>query len=199
MKKILVAALAVFASGALIQAREVAGSVKCGKEKLSGVVVTDGKSFTVTEKNGRFRMDIADEADFVYVVTPGGYTAPFEGGNPVFYLPAEGRKKFDFQLVRTSDSRDYDIVAIADPQTLHKKHFAKFEKTGLPDLYATIAGCTEKNQTVGLTLGDICWDSMEMYPAYREAIARTGIPFYPVIIFSLQRDLRSGKLCFRYR
>ena len=181
MKKILIAALAVFAGTLALQAREVTGSVKCGKEKLAGVVVTDGKSFTVTEKNGRFRMDIAEDADFVYVVTPGGYTAPFDGGNPVFYLPAEGQKKFDFQLVRTSDSKDYDIVAIADPQTLHKKHFAKFERTGLPDLYNTVENCKAENPTVGITLGDICWDSMEMYPAYRKAIAKTGIPFYPVI------------------
>ena len=39
MKKILIAALAVFAGTLALQAREVTGSVKCGKEKLAGVVV----------------------------------------------------------------------------------------------------------------------------------------------------------------
>ena len=181
MKKILIAALAVLAGGIILQAREVTGSVKCGKEQLSGVIVSDGSSFTLTGKNGKFKMDIADDADFVYVVTPAGYTAPFESGAPVFYQSAEGRKKFDFQLVRTSDSKDYDIVAIADPQTLHEKHFAKFEKTGLPDLYATVEDCKKEHLTVGITLGDICWDSMNMYPAYKEAISKTGIPFYTAI------------------
>ena len=134
MKKILVAALAVFAGAAVLQARDVTGSVKCGKEKLSGVIVSDGSSFAVTGKNGKFKMDIADDADFVYVITPAGYTAQYGSGNPVFYIPAEGNDRFDFELVRTSDSKDYTIVAIADPQTLHEKHFAKFERTGLPDL-----------------------------------------------------------------
>ena len=68
-------------------------------------------------------MDIADDADFVYVITPAGYTAQYGSGNPVFYIPAEGNDRFDFELVRTSDSKDYTIVAIADPQTLHEKHF----------------------------------------------------------------------------
>ena len=191
MKKILVAALAVFAGAAVLQARDVTGSVKCGKEKLSGVIVSDGSSFAVTGKNGKFKMDIADDADFVYVITPAGYTAQYGSGNPVFYIPAEGNDRFDFELVRTSDSNDYTIVAIADPQTLHEKHFAKFERTGLPDLYATVDSCKEEGLTVGITLGDICWDSMNMYPAYREAISKTGIPFYPVIgNHDHQKDLK---------
>lgn len=70
------------------QARKVTGTVKCGKEKLSGVIVTDGKNFTETKK-GKFAFEIEDDAEFVFIVTPAGYTADFSSGVPAFYKPAE--------------------------------------------------------------------------------------------------------------
>ena len=165
----------------MAEAREVTGSVKCGKEKIEGAVVTDGKNFAVTSRSGKFRMDISDEADFVYVITPGGYTASFESGSPACFFRADDRNKFDFQLVRTSDSKDYTLVAIADPQTQHEKHFDKFLKTGYPDLCETVDSYKGKSPVVGLALGDICWDSMHILPTYKEAISKTGVPFYAVI------------------
>lgn len=181
MKKTLIVILAFLVSVSALPARVVTGSVKCGKEKMAGVVVTDGHSFATTGKNGRFKMDISDNADFVYVVTPSGYTADYSSGTPVFFIPAAGNDRFDFQLSRTSGDADYTIVAMADPQTLHMKHFSRFMKTGYPDLCATIGSYRNEGTVAGITLGDICWDSMDMYPAYKEKMSATGIPFYPVI------------------
>ena len=165
----------------LAEAREVTGSVKCGKEKIEGAVVSDGKNFSVTAKNGKFRMDISDDADFVFVITPGGYTVPFESGAPVFYLDAGGRDRFDFQLVKAKTDKDYAIFAIADPQSKTEEHFRQFLESGYPDLCKTVKDYSEKTTVVGLALGDICWDSMNILPMYKEAIAKTEVPFYAVI------------------
>ena len=40
----------------------------CGEEKLSDVIVTDGKNFTQTKK-GKFKFEIDDNAEFVYIIT----------------------------------------------------------------------------------------------------------------------------------
>ena len=162
-------------------ARSVSGSVVSGNEKLPGVIVTDGKNFTVTDRNGKFRFDADDKSDFVYVLTPTGYTAPYESGTPVFYKPASSKGKFVFDLVRTSDSKDYAFIAIADSQTATDKHFKKFCTRSIPDLIATINAEKEKFNTIGIVLGDITWDRTDYYPQFKEQFAKTGIPFYKVI------------------
>ena len=163
-------------------ARVVTGSVACGKDMLQNVIVTDGRSFTKTDAKGRFKFRISDKADFVYVVTPKGYTAPYAEGSPVFYKDASQKGKFAFELIQTSTSSDYSIIAIADSQTAHEKHFAKFQKKAVPDLVKIASEQkTEFDNTIGITLGDITWDRTDLYPGFKEEFARTQIPFYPVI------------------
>ncbi|MBQ2874419.1 MAG: hypothetical protein IJE85_03895, partial [Bacteroidales bacterium] len=68
MKRLLITLLGLAAACIYADAREVNGRVISGKEKLGGVIVTDGKNFTQTRKNGKFRLDIKDDAEFVYIV-----------------------------------------------------------------------------------------------------------------------------------
>ncbi|MCM1177506.1 MAG: calcineurin-like phosphoesterase C-terminal domain-containing protein [Clostridium sp.] len=182
MKRLILIINILLLSSAFVQARKVTGNVTCDGSVLGGVVVTDGKNFTVTKNNGKFSFSIEDNADFVYVVTPSGYTADFSSGAPAFYLPAKDRKEFNFELVRTSDSEDYTIIAIADPQTQSMKHFSKFCGKPLADLVSQAHISSARGTTIGIVLGDICWDTTEeILPKFKEEIKKTGIPFYPVI------------------
>ena len=174
-----VLAILLCLSGEVAHARKVTGSVTCGKDKLEGVLVTDGTDFTVTKKNGRFSFDIKDDAEFVYIVTPSGYAADWASGVPAFYQEAEGRSEFVFDLKRIGDNSDYTIIAVADPQTRSMNHFEKFASKPMEDLCRTASEQT--HQTAGLVLGDICWDSLEMLQQYKKEIIRTGVPFYPVV------------------
>lgn len=179
MKKIIAFAAALLVFCSFAQARKVTGKVISGKEKLSGVIVTDGTSFTKTKKNGKFAFDIKDDAEFVYIVTPSGYVADWSSGVPAFYQQAAGCKKFVFDLQKTDRSGDYSIVAIADPQTRNEKQFAKFAGKPMEDLCQTAKTLT--GAAAGLVLGDICWDSLDLLEKYKKEIVRTGIPFYPVV------------------
>ena len=161
------------------EARKVTGSVKCGENKLEGVIVTDGTNFTKTLKSGKFTFDIDDNAEFVFIITPAGYVADWSSGVPAFYMPAAGVSRFDFQLTRTVGGDDYTIVAMADTQTKSDEHFAQFAGKPLNDICKTTKGLS--GAAVGLTLGDICWDRIELLDRYKQEIVRTGIPFYPVI------------------
>lgn len=161
------------------EARKVRGSVMCGKERLEGVIVTDGYGFAVTGRNGRFTFDIDDDAEFVHIVTPSGYVADWSSGVPAFYMPASGRDRFDFQLKQTSGGEDYHILAVSDPQTHTDAHFAKFAGEPVADMAQTAADL--RGAAVGIVLGDISWDRIEILDMYRKDIVRVGIPFYPVV------------------
>ena len=178
MKKIIAITAALLMICGVAQARKVSGKVVSGKEKLAGVIVTDGEHFTKTKKSGKFAFDINDDAEFVYIVTPAGYVAEWSSGVPAFFQKAEGNKKFVFYLQKTNSSKDYSIVAIADPQVRTPEHFAQFAGKPMADLVQTTKGLD--GLSVGLALGDICWDEFDRIDDYKSEILRTGIPFYPV-------------------
>ena len=178
MKRALVSIM-LLAACLASEARKVTGSVKCGETAMSGVTVTDGKAFTQTGKNGKFAFEIDDNAEFVYIITPAGYVADWTSGVPAFYRRAEGVSKFEFELQRTGGGMDYNIVAVADPQAYSDEHFALFAGEPIEDLAKTARSLD--GVSVGLSLGDISWDRIEILDMYKKEIVRTGIPFYPVI------------------
>jgi glycerophosphoryl diester phosphodiesterase len=163
--------------------REVSGFVQSGDQKLPGVVVTDGTHFTQTNAEGHFRFDVSDQADFVYIFTPSGYSAPFGSGTPQFYQSLKGSTNFTFALEKLPHAKEnYALLAIADPQTKNREQFARFEKESVPDLQACVAGYNEKKiNSIGIALGDIAWDELAMFNNYKKAVASLKIPFYPVI------------------
>lgn len=160
-------------------ARKVTGSVTCGTEKLEGVIVTDGENFTLTKKNGKFSFEINDDADFVHIVTPSGYVADWSTGVPAFYIPAQDCDKFHFNLQKLAAGPGYHLLAITDTQTNTDAHMDEFAGKPMDDIINTVNGFT--SPAVGINLGDITWDNVDLLDRYRTEILRTGIPFYPVI------------------
>ena len=179
MKKIFLAVAAIMTSLTIAQARKVTGTVTSGGYMLGGVIVTDGVGFTTTNDNGKFTLDIADDAEFVYILTPAGYVADWSSGVPAFYQKAEGRKKFEFELQKTQGGADYNIIAVSDPQTSTPEHFAKFAGAPMADLTKTAQSLT--GVTVGVALGDISWDELARLDDYKKEIVKVGVPFYPVV------------------
>ncbi|MGD9929457.1 MAG: calcineurin-like phosphoesterase C-terminal domain-containing protein [Mangrovibacterium sp.] len=178
----------LFAALLIIQtqlwAREIGGFVQSGNQKLSGVIVTDGTHFTQTDTDGTFQFDVSDTADFVYIFTPSGYTAPFKSGTPQFYQSLkDSASTFSFNLEKLPfDADNYALLAIADPQTKTLEQFARFERESVPDLKASIAAYqARQTNTVGIALGDIAWDELELFDNFKQAMAGLNIPFYPVV------------------
>lgn len=165
-----------------LSARKVSGTVTCGKQKLSGVLVSDGYGFAVTDRAGRWSMDVSDEAGFVFVITPAGYTADFSSGTPMFWSPLTEASRYSFDLVRMKDTDDYTLFAVADPQCRTEGHFAQFSAEPLQDIKEQASKYTEEGNVYGLLLGDIAWDTGELInPLYKAAMPETGVPFYPVV------------------
>ncbi len=162
-------------------ARTVKGSVKGPDGPLAGVIVSDGYGFVKTARDGSFRINTNKEARFVFVVTPSGFAAPFESGAPQFYLPIKGTRRFNFSLQRFGAGENFSILAVSDPQMQNEKHRLRFCGRPLGDLTGTATRLSAERTTVGIALGDIAWNRLEMFSEYKKAIAGTGIPFYAVI------------------
>lgn len=95
-----------------LHARTVEGVVTCGGKKLSDVIVTDGFKFTKTKKNGEFKMDVADSARFVYIVTPSGYAGDWSSGAPQFYQKIDERDTYSFDLCQTISGLEGPAVGL---------------------------------------------------------------------------------------
>lgn len=165
-------------------AHEISGQVRSGEQPLAGIVVTDGSNFTQTNSDGTFHLDAADQADFVYIFTPSGYSAPYESGTPAFYQSLkQANSSFIFDLEKLPFTNErYALLAMADPQTKTQEQFDRFERESVTDLQATIDRYTAENtNSIGIALGDIAWDELELFNNYKQAMAGLHIPFYPVI------------------
>lgn len=166
----------------LADARTVKGKVSCQGQTLQGVIVTDGKNFTVTKSNGGFRLKLDPEAPFVSVVSPSGYTVDHSGGSPVFYKKVTEAKRYDFELLKAQEGNDYTLLAVSDPQMKTEKHFRKFSGLPLEDVKKNAALYSSRHATAGLLLGDIGWDSISLInPLVKSAMSGVCVPFYPVI------------------
>lgn len=161
-------------------ARKAKGRVTCDDQGISSVIVTDGKSFTTTKENGEFSLRLDRGADFVYMITPSGYTADPSSGVPAFYLETEGNRSFDFNISKTrNEDNTYNIIAVGDPQPRSMAHCEEFAGRPLADLCNTVSGL--EGNTVGIVLGDISFDKYQLNKVWKKNITRTGIPFYPVV------------------
>lgn len=180
MKRTALFIICLFVIAQAADARRVTGVVKYDGIGLSEVIVTDGESFTTTADNGKFSFDINDDAEFVYIVTPSGYVADWSSGSPEFYKKAKGVDHFSFELTRTEGgNKEYNIIAVSDPQPRSDEHFDEFVGKPLEDIRRTAAAL--KGQSVGIVLGDICFDVLPLMERWKDDIVRAGIPFYPVV------------------
>ena len=205
MKRVLICvfvAVVGMTFGIYASARTVTGKVVCGQEKLSNVLVTDGFRFTKTKKNGEFKMNVADSAKFVYIVTPSGYAGDWSTGAPQFYQKIEERDTYTFDLIKTGDpSARYNIIAVADPQPSKERHCDEFDGEPLEDLCQTISGL--EGPSVGLVLGDVCFNVYHLMARWKESIVRAGIPFYAVPgnhdhVYEFDTDRKSTEVYTEY-
>ena len=181
MKKFLFLIICLSLTAFTLEAKKVKGSVKSGDAPLAGVVVSDGYRFTTTQADGTFTLNTHKDARNVFVITPSGYVADYSSGAPAFYLPIKGSKKFDFDLLPFGNGDDYTIFSVSDPQMQNKKHLKRFLGRPLGDLQGMSKRYSAEHATVGIALGDVAWNKLDMFASYKEAIATTGIPFYAVI------------------
>ncbi len=167
------------------------GSLDAGEPGIGGVRVSDGVDVVVTNAQGEYRIDIADEA-IVFITKPRGYATPVnEDQLPQFYYihqpdgsPAGMRyigieptgplpHAINFPLQAREEPTKFEAILLADtqPQTDAEVDFIR------DDVVAELIGT---NARFGMTMGDITFDDMSVFPRLNAIIGEIGIPWYNV-------------------
>lgn len=174
---------------------------KTGKG-IEGVPVTDGYNYTATDANGVYQMKLDRRTRYVCMSVPAAYKIPLDEYNhaPRFYSVG----KFDMAVQNRNDfvlepldapEKEFTLVMIGDPQCQTSKGVGYFTtKHGnypgtIPDIQATVnegLSSGEYKNVYAMTLGDIVFDSSNMWYSMQRAMSNVRIdsgwlPFFQCI------------------
>ncbi|MHC4780917.1 MAG: calcineurin-like phosphoesterase C-terminal domain-containing protein, partial [Planctomycetota bacterium] len=159
-----------------------------GERGVPGVRVSDQYSVTETDERGQWALPIHDAAVY-FVIKPRGYMTALSRDNiPSFYylhkdtepldlqgptIPRSGPlpESIDFPLVRQAEPDRFEAIFMGDPQPRNHEEVDYFAHDVLEELAGTSAA-------FAVTLGDITFDALDLYPHITQATGTVGIPFY---------------------
>jgi len=163
----------------------VRGRVTSGGRGLSHALVSDGLDVVRTDRDGAYELSSDRMRSHVFVSIPAGHDVPLNApGTAAFYHAlapdARGEQRADFALRRAEVPDDrHATLFLADPQTEDAEEMGFLHAQTVPDVRATVARLGVP--TIGISVGDIMFDNLELYPGYERAVAATSIPFFQVI------------------
>ncbi len=167
------------------------GTFDAGEPGIGGVRVSDGINVTQSDAQGAYSLEIGDEA-VIFVTKPRGYGVPVDKDQlPRFYYihqpngsPSGLRypgieptgplpDQINFPMIQRDEPTSFEAVLFADPQpqTEIELDFIR------DDVVAELIGTTAK---FGITMGDIMFDEMSLFPRYNAIMGQIGIPWYNV-------------------
>ncbi|MEM1230368.1 MAG: calcineurin-like phosphoesterase family protein, partial [Pseudomonadota bacterium] len=184
-------ALAVDVVGQVFLDSNRNGQLDPGEPGIAGVRVSDGLTVTTTDSNGRYRLAIGDEAT-LFITKPRGYATPVNTHMlPQFYYvhqpegsPAGLRyagieptgplpEAVNFPLIERLEPARFEAILLSDPQPQTDRELDYIRD----DVVAELIG---SNAAFGMTMGDILFDDLSMFPRYNALIAQIGVPWYNV-------------------
>ena len=184
-------ALAIDASGRVFLDSNKNGLLNAGERGIAGVRVSNGLDVVTTNDEGRYTLPI-DEQSIIFITKPRDYAIPvnahmlpqfyyihqpagspagmrYEGIAPTGPLP----EQIDFPLIERQESAQFEAILFADPQPQTQRELDYIRDDVVAELIDTQAA-------FGITLGDILYDDLSMFPRYNALIAQIGIPWYNV-------------------
>ena len=184
-------ALAANATGQVFLDSNKNGSLDAGERGIAGVRVSNGLDVVTTNDEGRYTLPV-DEQSIIFITKPRDYAIPvnahmlpqfyyihqpagspagmrYEGIAPTGPLP----EQIDFPLIERQESAQFEAILFADPQPQTQRELDYIRDDVVAELIDTQAA-------FGMTLGDILYDDLSMFPRYNALIAQIGIPWYNV-------------------
>lgn len=153
------------------------------------VSVSNGHDVVQTDSEGRYSLEVTGET-IIFVTKPSGYMVPVDENQlPQFYylhypdgssvdtfypgieptgpLP----ESVDFPLLKQQESDSFEAVVFADPQTRNFGELEDFRTDVVDELVGTDAA-------LGLTVGDIVNDPLDLFEPHNEIVSTIGIPWW---------------------
>ena len=189
----LLAADAATVSGIVYENRSGTLHRQVNDPGIAGVLVSNGHDVVRTDADGRYTLPIDDES-VIFVIKPSGYAVPVnEEMLPRFYYihqPAGSPQSLnlryrgidptgqlpdfvDFALTKTNEPQKFDVIVFADPQPESALEVGFIRD----DVVNALIG---SSAAFGMTIGDIMYDDLSLYPRLNRIIGQIGLPWYNI-------------------
>jgi hypothetical protein len=110
---------------------------------------------------------------FYYIHQPAGspqtLNLRYRGIDPTGQLP----ESVDFALTKTNEPRKFDVIVFADPQPESELEVGFIRDDVVNSLIGNAAA-------FGMTVGDIMYDDLSLYPRLNRIIGQIGLPWYNI-------------------
>ena len=182
------------ASGTVFLDRDADGVRDRGEPGLANVAVSNGRDVVETDAEGRWTIEDVRDGDVLFVVKPRDHQFLLDDHHrPRFFhvhrpegtpedldlrypgIPPTGAlpSSIDFALVESPEPDRFDVLLLADTQPQSHVELDHLREDVLQPLVGTDAA-------FGMTLGDVLYDDLSLFPRYVELVGRIGIPWYDV-------------------
>lgn len=159
---------------------------------ISNVAVSNGKEVVTTDKKGRYTLPVQDD-NIIFVIKPSGYAPAVDAFNiPQFYYihkpggspdlqyagtPPTGPlpREVNFGLVPQNEPEEFRILVFGDPQPYTEEEVEHFHRAVAAELKNV------QDVALGISMGDLVGDDLDLFHPYKEAIREMGIPWYNVL------------------
>lgn len=148
---------------------------------IAGVPVTDGYTFTVTDRNGVYQFVADEKCRNVYYTLPAEYKTALDPVTklPLFYsttpIDRSRQNRNDFVLEPLdAPEKDFTLVMIGDPQCKTDSDVHRFETETLPDLNRFMSESQAKGKYLNayaVTLGDLTFDNTVQWGPMHKALS----------------------------
>ncbi len=162
-----------------------------GERPLAGVRVSNGRDIVRTDLRGTYRLPVSDDT-IIFVIKPRGWRTRIDAdmlpqfyyihkpnGSPKLRYPGVAPtgplpESVDFALVPKREPDEFKAILFGDPQPRDQREVDYMAHDVIEQLIGTDA-------SLGVTLGDIAFDNLDVLKPQARAIAVLGIPWYNVI------------------
>tara|TARA_Y100001958_G_scaffold10311_1_gene6354 strand:- start:10476 stop:12140 length:1665 start_codon:yes stop_codon:yes gene_type:complete len=160
---------------------------------ISGVYVSNGVEIVKTDKDGKYKIPVSDDA-IIFVIKPRNWMTPinnlnlpqfyyihkpngspsnftFKGVDPTGPLP----RNINFPLYAENGKSNFKMIVFGDPQPYSLEEVDFFSENIVSELVAV------KGVEFGMTMGDIVGDNLDLLEPINQAVSKIGIPWYNVL------------------
>lgn len=183
------------ARGVVFEDKNGNGKLDEGESGLSDIKVSNGEDIVKTDAQGRYELPVTDDT-IIFVIKPRGYMTPVNQDQlPQFYYihkPAGSPENFRFAGVAPTgplpESIDFPLTKRDEPDKFRALIFGDTQPRNIAeveymahDVIAQVIDNKAHGASLGVTLGDIVFDDLDVMEPHNQAIAMIGIPWYNVI------------------
>lgn len=155
---------------------------------IEGVVVNNGREFCRTDRRGTWQLSTdTTVSKFIAISTPREYVLPQQNGLAAGYYIPVGKavahrttNKFTLQR-RDSISNRFHYIVVSDPQILNAHDMKRWRNETVDDIMHTASRLRKTGDVIGMSLGDVVFDNMALYPQYVNSIKSRRMTFFQCI------------------